>query len=98
MSDRSGADISAQKLQSDMKSNDRRSDRILAPDGIVLEGLHGLSADNWSPGGCYDVAVAIRAAWNPNPNVLRTILKYGDPYYPQGQDDTSYYLRGEIVE
>ena len=62
---------------------------------VVFESLHGLSADDWCPGGCYDAAVTIRAARNPDPAILRTILQHGDPYYTKARDDSSWYLATE---
>ena len=57
--------------------------------------LHGLSVLDWLPGGCYNTRAAIRAAGNPNPEILRTLLACGGDYVASQQSipyDAPSYL------
>ncbi|KAL8995731.1 MAG: hypothetical protein Q9169_004589 [Polycauliona sp. 2 TL-2023] len=47
--------------------------------------LHGLRPEDWCLGGCYGDSITVRAARNPDPAILRTILEHGHRNYPQSQ-------------
>ncbi|KAI4181543.1 MAG: hypothetical protein LQ346_006747 [Caloplaca aetnensis] len=75
-----------------MNTEGAHGDAIAAQSELTDKDLHGLSADDWCPGGCYDAAVTIRAAENPDPNILRTILEHGDQQHPNGHAAFPGYL------
>lgn len=75
-----------------MNSQAAHNDTVLAQPKSIGKDLHGISADDWCPGGCYNDSVTIRAAWNPDPKILHTILKHGDQYHPKGHAATPRYL------
>ncbi|KAL8904124.1 MAG: hypothetical protein Q9207_003475 [Kuettlingeria erythrocarpa] len=75
-----------------MNAKGALDDTIPTQSELTDKDLHGLSADDWCPGGCYDTAVTIRAAANPDSNVLRTIFEHGDQYYPNGHAASPAYL------
>ena len=62
---------------------------VLARSSLVVDDKHGLEKLHWFPGLPYDTAASIRAAANPDPNILRTLLKYGKKYYLKSQLDMS---------
>ncbi|KAL8847372.1 MAG: hypothetical protein Q9221_007583 [Calogaya cf. arnoldii] len=65
-----------------MEDQDAHGDEVPAESESMGINLYGLTFDDWCPGGCYGTTAAIRAASNPNTDVLRTILKYGDQDEP----------------
>lgn len=58
---------------------------ILARADPIYEDLHGLGKQDWYEGDPHNGLATIHAAENPNPDILRTILQYGNRYYTGGQ-------------
>ena len=72
-----------------MNRQEYQDEATLARSSTITEELHGVSAEDLYPGDCYSSPAAIRAAANEDPNVLRTILAYGNRRYTKEQIQTS---------